>query len=503
MDVISLKKTELSPFSEYVMGLNEKDKNLIDSFFVEFDIHCLLSKSHKTLMKEDFEKAILYYINNGKKLEEALKLLDVSKLGGFYARDTSLWFPIDYGARTYPITLKHGQMSVFRVAMNLKHEVIPELLQIALTFTIKRFPSFATTLKKGIFWHYLDISRRRYYVYEENDIPCLPIKIYGTRSQSFRVMYYKNRISAEFFHAITDGTGGMEFLKSLVSEYLRLAGSMVENDSSVLNIDDTPKTEEFANEFANVKSTKNPSGFIDKRAVQINGKLSVVKPCRVLHFRMDTSKLKEKSKERNCTITVYLLALFMMAFKYASDAIKGDFSVQVPVNLRKYYPSKTLRNFTLYCGVRIPVSKSLEFDYLIKEITKQLEEKASKEQMTNMISSTKNLVTSTKFIPLIIKKPIVQLIYSFLSEPLFTTTFSNLGVIKMPSGYEKYIDSIDFVLGTLSHNRIALSAASYNNVTVLTITKNTIDPSFEERLYQLLEKDGLVVRVEGSEICEN
>jgi len=503
MDVISLKKIEISPFNDYVMGLNEKDKNLIDSFFVEFDIHCLLSKSHKTKMKEDFEKAILYYINNGKKLEEALKLLDVSKLGGFYARDTSLWFPIDYGARTYPITLKHGQMSVFRLAMNLKHEVVPELLQIALTFTIKRFPSFATTLKKGVFWHYLDISRRRYYVYEENDIPCLPIKIYGTKSQSFRVMYYKNRISVEFFHALTDGTGGMEFLKSLVSEYLRLTGSVLENDGSIIDINDTPKTEEFENEFANVKSTKTPSGFMDKRAVQINGKLSVIQPCRVLHFKIATDKLKEKSKKYNCTITAYLLALFMMSFKYSSDAIKGEFSIQVPVNLRKFYPSKTLRNFTLYCGVRIPVEKSLEFEYMIKEIIKQLNEKASKEQMTNMISSTKRLLTSTKFIPLIIKRPIVRLAYGFLSEPLFTTTFSNLGLVKMPKEYEKHIDSVDFILGTLTHNRIALSAASFNNTTVLSIAKNTIDPSFEERLYQLFEDEGLVVTVEGSEICEN
>ena len=97
-------------------------------------------------------------------------------------------------------------------------------MQMALTFTMKRFPSFATTLKKGVFWHYLDTTKRRFSVEQEKDIPCQPLKVSHSGSQSFRALYWENRISVEFFHVLTDGSGGLIFLKTLVAEYLRLRG---------------------------------------------------------------------------------------------------------------------------------------------------------------------------------------------------------------------------------------------------------------------------------------
>ncbi len=39
----------------------------------------------------------------------------------------------------------------------------------------------------------------------------------------FRVTYYKCRINLEVFHVLTDGMGGINFLKELTYQYLRLA----------------------------------------------------------------------------------------------------------------------------------------------------------------------------------------------------------------------------------------------------------------------------------------
>lgn len=103
--------------------------------------------------------------------------------------------------------MKHGQMS--RIPAGGGHEGAgeAELLQIALHFTIQRFPGFATTVRKGFFWHYLDQTKRRYCIQPETDIPVRPLKIAASGSQSFRVLYYENRISVEFFHILTDATG--------------------------------------------------------------------------------------------------------------------------------------------------------------------------------------------------------------------------------------------------------------------------------------------------------
>ena len=497
-----MKKKTKKLFELYKNTLSQDDVLKLDEFFKQFNMHCLIAKSEKHKMVEDFENAILYLTSSGVSLEKTLERIDSKYLGGFYAKPATLWFALDDAAKIYPTSLDHGKMSLFRLSVYLKKNVIPELLQIALTFTIKRFPSFATTIKKGIFWHYLDTVKRRFSIEKEIDAPVRPIIVSQSGSQSFRVLYYNNRISVEFFHVLTDGTGGTAFIKCLVAEYLRLTGIEAHNDGTLLSLNDNPKASEIANEFANVARSKNNSGLINKKAVQMNGKLTK-SPCRFLHFKMSTQKLKEVAKLHNANVTTYVLALMFIAGKYATEQFDGDMSIQVPVNMRKYYPSETLRNFSMYCGIRIPLNKDLVFDELILDISNQLNEKASKEMMSEMLTSTEKLINSIRFIPLIIKTPIAKLMHGVLGDLAFSNTLSNLGVIEMPKEYLNEIESMDFVLGTAVVNRAGCGLITCNGVTTLSITKRTIDPSFEEKLYELLTKHGIDVEVEGSDIYEN
>lgn len=489
-------------FLEFLEQLDDSSKKKIDDFFTSFNQRCLIFKSDIKLIKVDFEKAILYYLSQGYELDKALELLNPIYLGGFYARPSLLWFPLDDSAKIYPMSLEHGNMPLFRLSAYLLEDIVPELLQMALTFTIKRFPSFATTLKKGIFWHYLDTSKRRFVINEENDAPCQPLKIGRSGSQSFRVIYYKNRISVEFFHVLTDGIGGMAFLKALLSEYIRLTGAVILDKGDILNVQDTPEVEETRNEFARVPHNQNTSGLINKRVLQMNGSLTRIKPNQIIHFKMDSNKLKEKAKSYNTTVTIYLLALMFQAIKAATDSLSGDVSVQVPVNMRKFYPSQTLRNFAMYSSIKMNIEDIKTISELILVIDEQLKEKANKEKMSEMITSANKIVTSIKLIPLFIKLPIAKKLYGFLGDQAFTSTLSNLGVVEMPEEYKKHILSMDFVLGTAPNNRAICGLVTYNDITTLSISKMTKDPTFEEKFYELLTNDGLIVEVEGSGIYE-
>ena len=199
--------------------------------------------------QEGYTRVTLDTENYRAKREEALTRLNPERLGGFYAWPATLWFRLDDAAKIYPLSMKHGQMSVFRLAAVLKEPVKPELLQIALHFTIQRFPGFATTVRKGFFWHYLDQTKRRYCIQPETDIPVRPLKIAASGSQSFRVLYYENRISAEFFHILTDATGGMCFLKTLLAEYLRLLGTDCPCGDGILDVTRPPLAGENENAF--------------------------------------------------------------------------------------------------------------------------------------------------------------------------------------------------------------------------------------------------------------
>ncbi len=487
-----------SEFLEYRANLSEEENNLLDKLFAQLEDHCRIAKPWNKQLREDFEKALVYYSTHEVGTFEAVKRLEARKLGGFYARPATAWYPLDNAAKVYPLSMGRNSMAVFRLSVYLKENVIPELLQMALNFTIKRFPGFATTLKKGFFWHYLDTAKRRFSVEKEQDAPCRPLKVSASGSQSFRVLYWDNRISVEFFHVITDGTGGMAFLKVLLGEYLRLLGVEFIPGDRMLDVDDTPDTAEMENAFQNVASEKQASGFVDKPALQMNGALSRAKPCRVLHLKMDAASLSKAAKSHNATVTEYLIALMFMAGKAATDELTGQCSIQVPVNMRKFYPSNTLRNFSMYCGIRLDISEITTANAILDDIHNQLMDKASLLPMSQMVTATKKLVSSVRYIPLAIKQPVAKAVYGFLGDKIFSNTLSNLGVVSLPEEFYEYVEAMDFVLGTAMTNRAECALVTVGDTATFSISKLTADPSFEEKLESLLRRDGIALRIEGS-----
>ncbi len=486
-------------FAKYLAELREEDRIKTESLFQGLQEHCTLPKHWEKKLRKDFENALLYYHQAGVSLEEAHRRLQPRKLGGFYARGAAAWFSLDDAAKVYPLSMGRNSMAVFRLSAYLTEDVVPQLLQMALNFTIKRFPGFATTLKKGFFWHYLDTAKRRFRVDEEHELPCQPLKVSASGSQSFRVLYWKRRVSVEFFHVLTDGTGGMEFLKVLLGEYIRLLGAEFESDGLLLDVFDSASPQETENAFRNVPSEKHGSGFVDKTVVQMSGALAKAHPCRILHLKMDAARLVQVAKSYGATVTEYLLALMFLAGKAATDELDGQCSIQVPVNMRKFYPSQTLRNFSMYCGVRLDIGDITTIEQMIPAIHAQLLEKAGKKPMSQMITATKKLVSSVRYVPLAIKQPVAKAVYGFLGDKIFSNTLSNLGVVKLPEAFYEYVQSMDFVLGTAMTNRAECTLVTFGNWATFSISKLTRDPSFEEKLESLLLRDQIPVTMEGSD----
>ena len=495
-----LREREL--FELWINGFEKEHQALLREYFDELNAHLSLARDEMIQFRRDFAAAIDLLLRLGCPLEEALNRLSPERLGGFYAWPATLWFRLDDAAKIYPLYMKHGQMSVFRLAAVMKEPVKPELLQIALHFTIQRFPGFATTVRKGFFWHYLDQTKRRYCIQPETDIPVRPLKIAASGSQSFRVLYYENRISVEFFHILTDATGGMCFLKTLLAEYLRLLGVGCPCGDGILDVTKPPLAGENENAFPAADRRGKGSGLTDRASLQLSGKLAPVRPCRILHFEMDAEKLREAAKSRNATVTAYLLGLLFLAGRRATEAMGGSFNIQVPVNMRKFYPSPTLRNFSMYCGIRLNLEQVTTLDDILPEIQRQLTEKTSREAMTEMIHSSTRLVNSVRFVPLFIKAPIARLIYGFLGDKIFSNTLSNLGVVHLPPEMESRVDHLEFLLGTLVSNRAGCALVTCGGKAVLTIAKQTADPSLEEALCRLLDEDAVQYAMKGSVLYE-
>ena len=65
------------------------------------------------------------------------------------------WLRLDNAAKIYPAARSQRWSNVFRLSASLQETVDVAVMQSALDVTVRRFPSIAARLRKGVFWYYL------------------------------------------------------------------------------------------------------------------------------------------------------------------------------------------------------------------------------------------------------------------------------------------------------------------------------------------------------------
>ena len=133
------------------------------------------------------------------------------------------WDKLDNTANLFPVIATEDMTNVYRISVTLTEEIDRILLQEALNRILPQFSVFRMRLRMGVFWYYFEENTRPApIVREEYSHPGAYIDKSRNNHYMFRVTYYKCRINLEVFHALTDGAGGITFLKELVYQYLRL-----------------------------------------------------------------------------------------------------------------------------------------------------------------------------------------------------------------------------------------------------------------------------------------
>lgn len=132
------------------------------------------------------------------------------------------WDKLDNTAHLFPSIAGESMTNVYRISVTLKEEVQVEFLQQALDMILPKFDGFNLRMRTGVFWYYFEENgkRRRKSRKRRCSMPVYPAE--QNRNYLFRVTYYKSRINLEVFHVLTDGMGGINFLRELTYQYLRL-----------------------------------------------------------------------------------------------------------------------------------------------------------------------------------------------------------------------------------------------------------------------------------------
>jgi len=458
-----------------------------------------LPKKESKALKEDFLRLFAFYKQAGLSAEEIEERVGDDILGDFYRPPSpDEWYRLDSAAKVYPLSMTHTRGTMFRVSAYMQGEVVPVVLQVALLSVIKRFPVFSTAMKRGVFWHYFDAVRCRFFVREETQPPCSKIFLGHRQTPCFQVLYYKNRIALEIFHALTDGTGAMIFLKTLVREYLRLLGTTA--GAELPDLGEKPLLEEAENAFSQAEKQKKGSGFLQRMALQPGKGKRKRKNARILHFIMPTEALCAAAKSENATVTVYLTSHIFSAVRKTVSYAGGEESmqVQVPINMRRFYPSKSLRNFSLYAVISLPY-KMQDREEMVPEIRKQLEAQTGEEALARMLYSANQMATNpfVRSMPLGLKGLVLKKIYGILGEKVLSSTLSNLGRVEEDFG--KHVRFFDFVLGATCKTNVKCTLVSYKDTAVLTVTDSMRDKTFPASIAHALSKAEIPFYIEGVE----
>ena len=133
------------------------------------------------------------------------------------------WLKVDNVSKIFLATYNERDTRSLRVSCTLNEDIDPYLLGNALRKTISARNIFQVRIRRGVFWHYIEHTDDIPEVSEEHGRPC-PL-LYGKNFKGglhYKVTYYYDKINLDIFHALTDGTGALEFLNMLVINYLKL-----------------------------------------------------------------------------------------------------------------------------------------------------------------------------------------------------------------------------------------------------------------------------------------
>lgn len=418
------------------------------------------------------------------------------------------WMKLDNAAKIYPAAKRRNWNNFFRISATLTEPVDVAVLRSALDVTARRFPSIAVRLRRGMFWYYLEQIPHSPAIQEEKSCPLAHAPFHEVRQCAFRVLVYHNRFAVEFFHALTDGTGGLTFFKTLLAEYLsQKYGLTIPAGDGVLGRLEEPDAEELEDSFlryaGNVKASRK-----EATAWHLTGTPEKDGFKDLVTLMIPAPVLKECAKAHGVTVTELLCAAMMQAIcqlqaeKVPQRRLRKPVKVLLPVNLRNLFPSKTLRNFASYITPEVdPRMGDYTFDEICAAVHHRMGLENNPQTMrakfaANVASEQSPLL---RVMPLFIKNLAMKAVFDTVGECKSCLCLSNLGVVRLPEVMAPYVARMDFIIGVQAKAPHNCGVLTWNDTVYINCIRSIREPELELHFYRVLHQLGLPVKVESNQ----
>ena len=416
------------------------------------------------------------------------------------------WYRLDNAALIFPAVMRKNWNNVFRVSVTLRDTVDPELLSRAAADLLPRFPTMFVRLRTGFFWYYLESVSEAPKAEEDYAWPLTPMTRRQLKKCCIRILYYKNRIAVEFFHSVTDGSGGMVFLQNLTARYLTLQeGIRIPAEGNIVDPEEAPKKEETRDCFL-LCAAKASVSRAEENAYRLYGNPEEDSFRHIVTGVLPTETLLEKAHGQGTTVTGYLAAVMAEAVlaRQKEDPMPGrrrHIKITVPVNLRKTFGLETLRNFSL--AVNIGFDPRLG-EYTHEEICRlmhhQLAAETTRQRMAGRVATNVDLQRSLplRLIPLPVKTLAMRLVYALSGESKGCLNISNMGVVTLPEVMTPYLERFDFIIGVQYSYPNNCSVVSWQGKTYISMIRGIRDSELERLFFSLLVEKGIPVEIESN-----
>lgn len=416
------------------------------------------------------------------------------------------WDKLDNTAHLFPVIAGESMSNVYRISVTLQEKVLPDRLQEALDKVLPWFDVFRVRLRRGFFWYYFEDNKKPApRVVEERTYPNQYIEANKNHNYLFRVSYYQNRINLEVFHVLTDGMGGINFLRELTYQYLRLVHpELLEIVPDALCSDTSLNKEDS---FVKNYKKSYAKGYKTKRAYLIKGEKLGPLELGIIHGYMPVGGLKKAAKAYGLSINEYLVAIFQ--WSVYQECLHGGtsekpLSVAVPVNLRPYYNSITTKNFfVMVSAIFEPVREGYTFEEVAALTAESLRSQINPEHLEHLfaynVSNEKNIVL--RAVPLFVKNMAIKFVYRGAALAN-TSTVTNIGNIQVREEYRPYIDKFHAFLSMSKGQNIKGCICSYGDTLVFTFSSTLIDVSLQRCFFRKLAEDGVNIAIETNGVYD-
>ena len=416
------------------------------------------------------------------------------------------WYRLDTAALIFPATARRDWCNVFRVSATLTEPVDEATLQRAVDDLRPRFPSYYVALRKGIFWYYLEETAAPVRVTGDYAYPLTYMSTRELRRCCLRVLVYRNRIAVEFFHSLTDGHGGTVYLANLLARYLELRyGLRLPPGGLIRDLAETPPAEELEDSFlptaAEVASPRRETSSYRLRGTR--------EPDGFRHLTtgiVPTASLLDLAHGYGVSVTALLAAVMAESVIAIQDARcqrrhRHPVKITIPVDLRRLYGSRTLRNFSLVLNIGAdPRLGTWNLDDLCRTIYHQLRAFATPQNMAGMIAANTQPqeLVALRLAPVFLKDLVMDAVYRRSGESGGSLNISNIPDFDLPEAMRPYVRRCEFIIGPQRSYPNNCSVLSYGGTTCINMIRSIRESELERRFFSRLVELGVPVEIESN-----